>query len=65
MSQIQTSQPPVKPLLTQELMDRILSSRHSITSEECYRQIAEHLGRPNRPGRKKEIRNGKEVWVCC
>lgn len=58
-------QPPVKPLLSPEQMKRILSSRRSITSEEAYRQIAEHLGRPNRPGRKKEIRNGKEVWVCC
>lgn len=59
------TQPPVKPLLSPEQMERILSSRRSITSEEVYRQIAEHLGRPNRPGRRKEIRNGKEVWVCC
>jgi hypothetical protein len=65
MSQIPTSQPPVKPLLTQEQMDRILSSRRSITSEEAYRQMEAHLGRPRSPGRKKTSVNGREVWVCC
>ncbi len=65
MSQIQTSQPPVKPLLTQEQMDRILSSRHSITSEEFRQQVSAHLGRPPSPGRKKTFVNGREVWVCC
>lgn len=65
MSQIPASQPPVKPLLTQEQMDRILLSRHSITSEEAYWQMEEHLGRPRSPGRKKTFVNGREVWVCC
>lgn len=61
----QTSQPPVIPLLTLEQMERILSSRRSITSEEFYRQVEAHLGRPRSPGRKKTFVNGREVWVCC
>ncbi len=65
MSQSPASQPPVKPLLTQEQMDRILSSRRSITSEEFRQQVAAHLGRPLSPGRKKTFVNGREVWVCC
>lgn len=65
MSQIQTSHAPVKPLLTSEQMERILSSRRSITSEEAYRQMEAHLGRPRSPGRWKTFVNGREVWVCC
>lgn len=65
MSQNTASQPPVIPLLTKEQMERILSSRRSITSEEAYQQIATHLGRPRSPGRKKVSVNGREVWVCC
>ena len=65
MSQIQTSQPPVKPLLTPEQMERILSSRRSITSEQAYREMEAHLGRPRSPGRRKTFVNGREVWVCC
>ncbi len=65
MSPIQASQPPVKPLLNQEQMARILSSRRSITSEEVYQQMEAHMGRPRSPGRKKTFVNGREVWVCC
>lgn len=65
MSQSPASQPPVKPLLTQEQMDRILSSRRSITSEEAYRQMEAHMGRPLSPGRRKTFVNGREIWVCC
>ena len=56
---------PVKPLLSPEQMERILSERRSITSEEAYRQMATHLGRPLSPGRRKTFVNGREVWVCC
>ena len=65
MSQSSPSQVPVKPLLTVEQMERILSSRRSITSEEAYKQMAAHMGRPLSPGRKKTFVNGREVWVCC
>lgn len=58
-------QPPVKPLLTPEQMERILSSRRSITSEEFRQQVSAHLGRPPSPGRRKAFVNGREVWVCC
>lgn len=58
-------QSPVKPLLTPEQMEQILSSRRSITSEEAYQQMETHLGRPRSPGRRKAFVNGREVWVCC
>lgn len=56
---------PVKPLLSPEQMDRVLSARRSLTSEEAYREMAAHLGRPLSPGRKKTFVNGRAVWVCC
>lgn len=56
---------PVKPLLTPEQMERVLSSRHSVTAEEFRRQVVQHLGRPLQPARKKTFVNGQEVWVCC
>lgn len=65
MSQTAASQPPVIPLLTQEQMERILSSRRSITSEEFDRQMEAFLGRPPSPARKKVCVNGQDVWVCC
>lgn len=65
MSLTAASQPPVKPLLTQEQMERILSSRPSITSEEFNQQIEVFMGRPLSPARKKVCVNGQEVWVCC
>lgn len=54
----QASQPPVIPLLTPEQMERILSSRRSITSKEFYRQVEAHLGRPSSPGRRQTFVNG-------
>jgi hypothetical protein len=65
MPPIPANPAPVKPLLTAERMARILSARRSITSEEAYRQMAQHLGRPLSPGRRKAFVNGREVWVCC
>ncbi len=56
---------PVRPLVSAEQMARILASRRSISSEEAYRQMAEHVGRPLSPGRKKTSVNGQTVWVCC
>ena len=56
---------PVKPLLSPEQMDRVLSARRSLTSEEAYREMAAHLGRPLSPGRRKTFVNGHAVWVCC
>ena len=48
-----------------EAVGGILSARHSVTSAEAYRQIAEHLGRPLSPGRKLTFVNGQKVWACC
>ncbi|HEY9248645.1 MAG TPA: hypothetical protein VIO38_05920, partial [Rariglobus sp.] len=56
---------PVRPLLTEAQMQRILSSRRSITSAEAYRQIETHLGRRLSPGRRKTSVNGRTVWVSC
>ena len=64
-NQMPTTQIPVKPLLTPEQMARILSSRRSITSEEAYRQMEVHMGRPRSAGRRKTFVNGQVVWVCC
>lgn len=65
MLQTTASQPPVIPLLTKEQMERILSSRRSVTSEEFDRQMVAFLGRPPLPARKKVCVNGQEIWVCC
>jgi hypothetical protein len=65
MSQMPTTQIPVKPLLTPEQMARILSSRRSITSEEFRQQVSAHLGRPPSAGRRKTFVNGQVVWVSC
>lgn len=56
---------PVKPLLTPEQMERVLSSRRSVTSAEFRQQVEKHLGRPLLPARKKTFVNGQPVWVCC
>jgi hypothetical protein len=60
-----TKTPTVRPLISAERMEKILSSRRSITSEEAYRQIEAHLGRPLLPGRRKTSVNGQTVWVSC
>lgn len=44
-------------------MERILSSRRSITSAEFRSQVEAHLGRPLSPARRKVSVNGREVWV--
>ena len=53
----------VIPLLSAEQMERILSSRRSITSAEFRSQVEAHLGRPLSPARRKVSVNGREVWV--
>ena len=57
--------PKVRPLISREEMDRIVSSLPSRTSEQVYAQIEEHLGRPLLPARKKVFQNGQPVWICC
>jgi len=54
---------PVRPLLSSGEMERILSARRSITSEEAYQQIADHLGRPLLPGKRQTSENGRNVSV--
>lgn len=56
---------PVRPFITVEKMERILSVRHSIFSEEAYRQIKAHPGRRLLPGRIKTSVDGRTVWACC
>jgi len=58
-------QTPIRPLISSEQMERILSARRSIASEEAYREIEAHLGRSLSPGRRKVSVNGQTVWVCC
>lgn len=55
----------LRPLINEEQMGRILSSRRSVTSEEAYRQVEEHLGRRLLPGRRKIFVDGQPVWVSC
>jgi hypothetical protein len=40
-----TVNPPVRPLITPEQMQRILDNRRPITSAEAHRQMLVHLGR--------------------
>jgi hypothetical protein len=56
---------PVRPLISAEQMERILSARRSIFSEEFRLQVANHFGRPPAPGRRKSSVNEQTVWVCC
>jgi hypothetical protein len=55
----------VRPLISEERMQEILSSRRSISSEEAYREMEKHLGRPRSPGRRAVSFNGQTVWVSC
>ena len=61
------SQPslPVRPLISPEQMREIISKTPSITCEEAYRKMAEHLGRPLSPAYRKVLSNGRETWVAC
>ncbi|MCU0749223.1 MAG: hypothetical protein MUF13_06725 [Akkermansiaceae bacterium] len=65
MKPSQTPKSPVRPLISEERMKEILSSRRSISSEEAYQEMEKHLGRPRSPGRKPVSVNGQTVWVSC
>lgn len=54
---------PIGPLVSAEMMEKIVSSRRSISSEEFDRQVATHIGKPTRPARKLVFKNGRKVWV--
>jgi hypothetical protein len=56
---------PIRPLISEERMQEILSSRRSISSEEFKKQVEAHLGRPLLPGRRPVSMNGQTVWVSC
>lgn len=55
----------IKPLISPEKMEQILSSRRSITSEEAMKEMAIHTGRPIRPAYKKVFENGETLRVSC
>ena len=65
MKASQSQKPIVRPLVSEERMREILSSRRSISSEEFKKQVEAHLGRPLVPGRKPVYFNGQTVWVSC
>lgn len=56
---------PIQPLISREMMDKILSLRRSITSEEALEEMARHTGKPIRSARKAIYRKGQKVWVDC
>lgn len=56
---------PVRQLISEARIQEILSSRRSISSEEAYREMEKHLGRPRLPGRKPVSLNGQTAWVSC
>ena len=56
----------IQPLISQEEMERILSSRRLPSPEVMHQKMAEHLGRSRPlPGRKSVLRDGRVDWVCC
>jgi hypothetical protein len=61
----QSPKSTIRPLISEERMQEILSSRRSISSEEFKKQVEAHLGRPLVPGRKPVSFNGQTVWVSC
>ena len=68
MSQTQPETPSpiaIRPLVTREEMERVLSQQRSITSEEFYRQVEAHLGRPMQLSRKLSFVNGRWALVDC
>lgn len=65
MNPSQTPKSPVRPLISEERMQEILAAGKPISTEECYRQIELHLGRPMRRARKPVSFNGQTVWVSC
>ena len=54
---------PIRPLVSPETMEKIVSSRRSISSEEALQEMARHLGKPLLPARKLVLKNGRKVWV--
>ena len=54
---------PIRPLVSPEMMEKIVSSRRSISSEEALQEMARHLGKPLSPARKLVLKNGRKVWV--
>jgi hypothetical protein len=54
---------PIRPLVSPETMEKIVSSRRSISSEEFDRQVETHTGKPTRPAKKPVYKNGRKVWV--
>ena len=59
------NQPAITPLLSKEKLERILSSRRLLTSEEAYREVEKHLGHRLSPARKPVLRDGRKTWVSC
>lgn len=57
--------PTIKLLISKEKMEAIVSSQRSITSEEFYRQVAIHTGKPTHHARKLVFVNGQRRWVAC
>ena len=51
--------PKVRPLISREEMERIVSSQPSLTSEQVKAQVERHLGRPCGPAWKKVLSNGQ------
>lgn len=56
---------PIQPLISAEMMERIVSSQRSITSEEALEEMVRHTGKPIRPARKSIHRNGRTIWLSC
>lgn len=65
MKAIQPQGIPIRPLISEERMKEILSSRRSITSKDFKKQVEAHLGRSLLPGRKPVSVNGQTIWVSC
>jgi hypothetical protein len=65
MNETPATAPVLRPLISEEQMGRILSSRRSVTSEEFLKQVENHLGRRLLPGRRKIFVDGQPVWVSC
>ena len=56
---------PIQPLISREMMKKIVSSQRSITSEEALEEMAKHTGKPIRSAKKATYRNGRKIWVDC
>jgi len=54
---------PIRPLVSPETMEKIVSTQHSISPEEFYEEVAKHTGKPTRSARKLVLRNGRKIWV--